>query len=209
MSWYQNQYKLKMVILGDSGVGKSCLLTRYVNNLYSEFFTSTIGAAFMTKNIDDKFRIDIWDTAGQERYRSLIPMYLKGAHLILIVLSSDTPIKNMNEQIDYWINYINNNGNIFTNCKIILVISKVDLNSDIINSDIPFTNIERFYKVLFVSAKTGLNMDKFTSNIYDVCYLLGDIINPTNCKKLEEPDKYLDIVKRNVSYYTGNRCSIL
>lgn len=209
MSWYQNQYKLKMVILGDSGVGKSCLLTRYVNNLYSEFFTSTIGAAFMTKNIDDKFRIDIWDTAGQERYRSLIPMYLKGAHIILIVLSSDTPIEKMNEQIEYWINYLDSNGNIFTNCKIILVISKVDLNSDIINSDIPFTKIERFYKVLFLSAKTGLNMDKFTSNIYDVCYLLGDIINPTNCKKLEEPDKYLDIVKRNVSYYTGNRCSIL
>lgn len=209
MSWYQNQYKLKMVILGDSGVGKSCLLTRYVNNLYSEFFTSTIGAAFMTKNIDDKFRIDIWDTAGQERYRSLIPMYLKGAHLILIVLSSDSLIKNMNEQIDYWINYLDSNGNIFTNCKIILVISKVDLNSDIINSDIPFTKIERFYKVLFLSAKTGLNMDKFTSNIYDVCYLLGDIINPTNSKKIEEPDKYLDIVKRNVSYYTGNRCSIL
>lgn len=209
MSWYQNQYKLKMVILGDSGVGKSCLLTRYVNNIYSEFFTSTIGAAFMTKNIDDKFRIDIWDTAGQERYRSLIPMYLKGAHLILIVLSSDTPIKNMNEQIDYWINYLDSNGNIFTNCKIILVISKVDLNSDIINSDIPFTKIERFYKVLFLSAKTGLNMDKFTSNICDVCYLLGDIINPTNSKKIEEPDKYLDIVKRNVSYYTGSRCSIL
>ena len=103
MSWYQNQYKLKMVILGDSGVGKSCLLTRYVNNLYSEFFTSTIGAAFMTKNIDDKFRIDIWDTAGQERYRSLIPMYLKGAHIMLIILSSDTPFNKMNDQIDYWI----------------------------------------------------------------------------------------------------------
>jgi small GTP-binding protein len=209
MSWYQNQYKLKMVILGDSGVGKSCLLTRYVNNLYSEFFTSTIGAAFMTKNIDDKFRIDIWDTAGQERYRSLIPMYLKGAHIVLIVLSSDTPIEKMNEQIDYWINYLDNNGNIMTNCKIILVISKVDLNSNIIDSDMTLNNIERFYKVLFISAKTGLNMDKFTSNIYDVCYLLGDIINPSNRKKIEETTGYVDIVKRNVSYYTGNRCSIL
>jgi len=209
MSWYQNQYKLKMVILGDSGVGKSCLLTRYVNNLYSEFFTSTIGAAFMTKNIDDKFRIDIWDTAGQERYRSLIPMYLKGAHIMLIILSSDTPFDKMNDQIDYWINYVDNNGNIFNNCKIILVISKIDLNMDIINSNMDFIHIERFYKVLFVSAKTALNMDKFSSSIYDVCYLLGDIINPTNCKRVDEPPGYVDIVKRNVSYYTGNRCSIL
>jgi small GTP-binding protein len=209
MSWYQNQYKLKMVILGDSGVGKSCLLTRYVNNLYSEFFTSTIGAAFMTKNIDDKFRIDIWDTAGQERYRSLIPMYLKGAHIILIVISSDTPIEKMNEQIDYWINYIDNNGNIFKNCKIILVISKVDLNSNIIDSDITLPSIERFFKVLCISAKSGFNMDKFNSSIYDVCYILGDIINPTNCKKIQETPTYVDIVKKNVSYYTGNKCSIL
>ena len=209
MSWYQNQYKLKMVILGDSGVGKSCLLTRYVNNLYSEFFTSTIGAAFMTKNIDDKFRIDIWDTAGQERYRSLIPMYCKGAHIMLIILSSDTPFSKMNDQIDYWINYVDNNGNIFNNCKIILVISKIDLNMEIINSNMDFIHIERFYKVLFVSAKTGLNMDKFSSSIYDVCYLLGDMLNPTNFKKVDEPPRYVDIVKRNVSYYTGNRCSIL
>jgi Ras-related protein Rab-6A len=209
MSWYQNQYKLKMVILGDSGVGKSCLLTRYVNNLYSEFFTSTIGAAFMTKNIDDKFRVDIWDTAGQERYRSLIPMYLKGAHIILIVLSSDTPLEQMNNQIDYWINYIDNNGNIFTNCKILLVISKIDLNLDVMNLDITFNHIERFFKIVFVSAKTGLNIDQFSSNIYDVCYLLGDIIKPANCKKIEDSNGYVDIVKRNVSYFTGNRCSIL
>ena len=49
----------------------------------------------------------------------------------------------------------------------------------------------------------------FTSNIYDVCYLLGDIIKPTNCKKIEDSNGYVNIVKRNVSYYTGNRCSIL
>ena len=146
MSWYQNQYKLKMVILGDSGVGKSCLLTRYVNNIYSEFFTSTIGAAFMTKNIDDKFRVDIWDTAGQERYRSLIPMYLKGAHIILLVLSSDTPLEQMNNQIDYWINYLDNNGNIFTNCKILLVISKIDLNTDIMNSNITKLSLQDYLK---------------------------------------------------------------
>ena len=170
------------------------------------FSHSTIKQA---KNIDDKFRIDIWDTAGQERYRSLIPMYLKGAHIMLIILSSDTPFNKMNDQIDYWINYVDNNGNIFNNCKIILVISKIDLNMELINSNMDFIHIERFYKVLFVSAKTGLNMDKFSSDIYDVCYLLGDIINPTNCKRVDEPPRYVDIVKRNVSYYTGNRCSIL
>jgi len=209
MSWYQNQYKIKMVILGDSGVGKSCLLTRYVNNIYSEFFTSTIGAAFMTKNIDDKFRIDIWDTAGQERYRSLIPMYLKGAQILLLVLSSDTQIEQMNNQIDYWINYIDNNGNIFQNCKIILVISKIDLNNDIMNSNITFNHSERFYNILYLSAKTALNMDKFGNCIYEACYLIGDIINPYNSKKLQNSNGYVDIVKRNVSYYTGNRCSIL
>ena len=76
----------KLVFLGDSSVGKSSLSTRYVRKDFYEFQEPTIGfKAFLSKNIDSKSKLDIWDTAGQERYRSLAPMYYRGAHGAFIV----------------------------------------------------------------------------------------------------------------------------
>ena len=69
--------ELKVVMLGESGVGKSSILRRYIDDTFIEFVESTIGAAFMNKKIIYKnkiYNLDIWDTAGQERYKSLMPM---------------------------------------------------------------------------------------------------------------------------------------
>jgi len=77
----------KLVMLGDSGVGKSSLVSRYINDNFFEFQEPTIGAAFNVKNlnIDGKaVKLEIWDTAGQERYKSLAPMYYRGAQIALI-----------------------------------------------------------------------------------------------------------------------------
>ena len=81
-----SQYKL--VILGNSGVGKSCLVLRFVRDEFDEGQVTTIGAAFLTKNLyleDGNVKIEIWDTAGQERYRSLAPMYYRGAAAAVVV----------------------------------------------------------------------------------------------------------------------------
>jgi Ras-related protein Rab-5C len=81
-----SQYKL--VILGNSGVGKSCLVLRFVRDEFDEGQVTTIGAAFLTKNLyleDGNVKIEIWDTAGQERYRSLAPMYYRGAQAAIVV----------------------------------------------------------------------------------------------------------------------------
>eukprot|EP01036_Dinobryon_divergens_P031260 gene31260-40629_t len=78
----------KLVLLGDSGVGKSCLVVRFVRD---EFFANqepTIGAAFLTQTVsleDATVKFEIWDTAGQERYRSLAPMYYRGAAAAIVV----------------------------------------------------------------------------------------------------------------------------
>jgi small GTP-binding protein len=82
-------YKYKMVMIGDAGVGKSCVISRFIYNRYSDGINSTIGAQFMSKEIDKNAKIEIWDTAGQERYRSLIPLYIRSANIICFVVSID------------------------------------------------------------------------------------------------------------------------
>merc|ERR1711988_945823 len=78
----------KLVLLGDTAVGKSCLLVRFVRDEFFEFQEPTIGAAFLTQlvNINGSIvKFEIWDTAGQERYRSLAPMYYRGAQAAIVV----------------------------------------------------------------------------------------------------------------------------
>jgi len=81
----------KLVLLGDSSVGKSCLVAQFVRGEFHDFQEPTIGAAFLTATIalDDtsssSVRLEIWDTAGQERYRSLAPMYYRGAAAAIVV----------------------------------------------------------------------------------------------------------------------------
>eukprot|EP01136_Pigoraptor_vietnamica_P000596 Opistho-1_new@26100 len=78
----------KVVVLGAQGVGKTSLVVRFVKGSYSNDITSTIGASFMTKKMTTdhcKVRLQIWDTAGQERFRSMAPMYYRGANAALLV----------------------------------------------------------------------------------------------------------------------------
>ena len=80
--------QFKLVLLGESWVGKSSLVLRFVNGQFHEFQMSTIGAAFLTKTLclnDTTVKFEIWDTAGQERYHSLAPMYYRGAQAAIVV----------------------------------------------------------------------------------------------------------------------------
>lgn len=70
-----------MLIIGNSGVGKSCLLLRYAENSFNENFFNTIGVDFKLKNVkheNDVIKLQIWDTAGQERFRTLTASYYRG-----------------------------------------------------------------------------------------------------------------------------------
>ena len=80
--------EVKVVLLGDTGVGKSSLVLRFVTEDFKEYSESTIGASFMSKVevIDGcAYKYQIWDTAGQEKYHSLAPMYYRGAAAAIIV----------------------------------------------------------------------------------------------------------------------------
>lgn len=80
-------YLFKIIIIGDSGVGKSAILFRFADDLYNEGYISTIGVDFKIKTIFTKgkvIKLQIWDTAGQERFRTITTSYYRGSHMIFI-----------------------------------------------------------------------------------------------------------------------------
>uniref|UniRef100_A0A7S0Q732 Uncharacterized protein n=1 Tax=Coccolithus braarudii TaxID=221442 RepID=A0A7S0Q732_9EUKA len=82
--------EVKLVLLGDSNVGKSSLVLRFVRNQFNAEQVTTVGAAFLQAPVpledsDDKIQFGIWDTAGSERYKTLAPMYYRGAEAAIIV----------------------------------------------------------------------------------------------------------------------------
>mmetsp|Transcript_78783 Transcript_78783/g.211562 ORF Transcript_78783/g.211562 Transcript_78783/m.211562 type:complete len:206 (-) Transcript_78783:254-871(-) len=94
---------LKVIILGDSGVGKTSLMNQYVNKKFSNQYKATIGADFLTKEVtvDDRLvTMQIWDTAGQERFQSLGTIFYRGADCCVLVFDVNTP--KTFENLDSW-----------------------------------------------------------------------------------------------------------
>ena len=89
-----NQYDLsfKIIVIGDSGVGKSSLNTKAIKNYFDEFYSTTVGFEFLTQTmkIEDKYvKLQIWDTCGQEIYKSLISSFYRNSSLAMMMYSVD------------------------------------------------------------------------------------------------------------------------
>ena len=152
----------KLIIIGDSGVGKSCLTMKAVKNYFENYYSPTVGFEFFTFNVklkDTKIRLQIWDTCGQEVYRSLIRGFYRNASLAILVYSIDD--KNSFSNLESWLNEIKTQGN--PDVKIFVIGNKVDLED---KRNIPYEEGNKFCKdhglnlFLETSAKTGLNAQK-------------------------------------------------
>ena len=101
------EYLFKLLLIGNSGVGKSCILMRYADNSFTENFFNTIGVDFKIKTIslnDQVIKMQIWDTAGQDRFRTLTSSYYRGAHGIIIVY--DVTNKDSFDNVRQWMTEI-------------------------------------------------------------------------------------------------------
>ncbi|KAG2378151.1 hypothetical protein C9374_008773 [Naegleria lovaniensis] len=121
--------KFKLVVLGESSVGKTSLVIRLDKNCFFQYQESTIGAAFSTQFItvgDRVIKFEVWDTAGQERYKSLAPMYYRGSECAIVVYD----ITNMESfhRAKYWVKELQRQSQ--TNMVIALAGNKVDLQED-------------------------------------------------------------------------------
>jgi len=162
----QNQISYKLVLLGDSAVGKSSVVGRYVKNEFLDFEQPTIGAAFLTQTVKlatHKVKFEIWDTAGQERYRSLAPMYYKGAGAALVVY--DITDTGTYDGAKKWITELQRQGD--PDIIIALAGNKCDLElrRKVRTEEAKAYADENSLLFLETSAKTGENVDAVFRNI--------------------------------------------
>lgn len=209
--------KFKLVLIGNSGVGKSSIIQRMIYNMFLVNTPPTIGAAYQTLRFDNKFIVDIWDTAGQERFQSLIPMYLKGTDIIFLVVSCDKTNEQIRNEIHFWLNFIQSNK-IYINSeyKIFLIFNKCDINPDF---KIPKEFLEdlQFYYMIITSAKNEKNIENIKLNIEKLCNTkildknpsINNNTSQSHYKFLQIPDITIPTSKDIKEFYANSKCSIL
>ena len=159
--------RIKMVLLGDSGVGKSCLVLRFVRGQFDPSSKVTVGAAFMSHPValpdSSTVKFEIWDTAGQERYASLAPLYYRGASAAAIVY--DITNKESFAKAKHWVKELQKNAS--QEIVIVLVGNKSDLEQD---RDVPAEEAKAYAEEngmehVEASAKTAHNVSEIFESI--------------------------------------------
>lgn len=149
----------KIIVIGNSGVGKSSLTNKATRNIFEENYHATVGFEFFTFNIrinDKNIKLQIWDTCGQEAYRSLITSFYRNSSLAIIAYAIDN--ENSYNNIEAWLNEIKTQANPET--KIFLIGNKSDLENQ---RRIPIETAKEFSKehgfnfFIETSAKKGDN----------------------------------------------------
>lgn len=123
----------KLVLIGDSSVGKSCLLLRFADNSFTESYISTIGVDFRFRTVkiaNKTVKLQIWDTAGQERFRTITSAYYRGADGIIMVY--DVTRRDSFDHVQDWLNEVNRYAKQGL-CKKLLIGNKCDRTDRMVN----------------------------------------------------------------------------
>lgn len=194
----------KILLIGDSGVGKSCLLLRFVDDAYTESYISTIGVDFKirTLTIEGKtVKMQIWDTAGQERFRTITSSYYRGAHGIAVVYDV-TDMESFNN-VKQWLSEIEKYAS--DNVNKLLIGNKSDLVSKKVvdtemaksfadSHNIPFietsaknaTNVEEAFLRMATDIKTRISAQNIPTRNGGKGVVLPQNGQSTNAKKKDE-----------------------
>jgi len=161
MSGPEYDYLFKLLLIGDSGVGKSCLLLRFADDTYTESYISTIGVDFKIRTIEQggkTIKLQIWDTAGQERFRTITSSYYRGAHGIIIVY--DVTDQESFNNVKQWMQEIDRYGT--DNVRKLLVGNKCDLETSRVVSFEDGQNFAESIGIPFAetSAKNGIAVEE-------------------------------------------------
>ena len=148
--------EVKLVLVGDTTVGKTCLVKREVMGVYEELMQPTLGAAYTSREVhvkDMAVSVQMWDTAGQERYKAMGPMYYHGVNVALIVYAIDSRSSFM--AVDEWVNDLLTHAP--RNVQLVIVANKVDLvDTRDVSMEEGVAKAESHSALYFeVSAKTG------------------------------------------------------
>ena len=170
------QYKnydlnFKIIVIGNVGVGKSCLSLKATKGIFLEEYTSTVGFEFYCFNVkinDKVVKLQIWDTCGQEAYRSLIKNFYRNASLAIVVYSVDD--ENSFNDIDIWLKQVKSYGT--SSCKIFLIGNKIDTDNRMVTTaqGIKCKNDFFFDCFMETSAKSGINTRELFVNCATVLF---------------------------------------
>ena len=186
-----NKNSVKCVFIGDSGVGKTSILLKHMSNTFQAHQQTTLGASFFEEryydNDNNRYSFQYWDTAGQERYRSLCPMYLRNADIVIMIY--DLFFTRSQTSLRKWYKEVIRSNNLY--CKYIIIGNKndiVDMNTFIHHDNLGYLLDYLKCPHLFVSAKTGNNIKR----LFDLIHEIGvEVVE----KKLEEsiPEENIQI----------------
>ena len=208
MSEEENKYEyiFKIILIGSSSVGKSSILQRYIQKVFNESYSCTIGVDFFMKSLDigDKsIKMQLWDTAGTEKFRSITTGYYRGANAAFIVfdLTSKQSFECLNEWIENYYKFSDPNSE----KNVVLIGNKCDL---VDRREITQEEIDKFIKdnnIMYyeTSAKTGQNID-------ECFYFIAEKLVKEFENKENEEEKRTNLInndnlKEGTVYLIGNK----
>jgi Ras-related protein Rab-6A len=162
-----NVARHKIIFVGDAGVGKTTIISRIMDNPFTEAYEPSIGVDFMSKNIlfrGQNIKLQMWDTAGQEKYKGLIPSYVRNSSIVFVIF--DVSTKTSFDNIPNWINFIRT----IENTTLVLCGNKIDLAEREVKREEGEALAQKEGIAYFeVSAKTGDNIkNMFYNSVADL-----------------------------------------
>ena len=168
----ENADTMRVITLGESGVGKTSIIRRYIHNIFDENNLSTIGLNFSFKEVKLKngksINIKLIDTAGQEKYKALAKSYFKNADAVLFVFAIND--KHSFDNIKNWINLFNENHNGKEGIPMYLIGNKSDQEREVQKEVIDEFIIENKYKYFETSAKENIGIDELFQELSEDLY---------------------------------------